>query len=392
MRIGVDACCWSNKRGFGRFTRELLEAIIARDDKNEYLFFIDRETAASGVFPERVRLIVASTSVSPIEAASASGRRSLKDIWAMSRAVMKHEIDLFFFPAVYSYFPIFNRTKIIVTIHDVIAEHHPELTFPNNKLKMFWKLKQNLALRQSDLIATVSEHSKGQIVEYFNLPESRVRVISEAARPVFAVRPRGAEMFNVLHRYHLSPNQRFLLYVGGISPHKNLNTLIIAYQSLIHDERFADVKLVLVGDYQTDAFYSAYPALKSQVERLDLTEKVSFTGFVEDDDLAYLYSAASVFVLPSLEEGFGLPVIEAMACGTAVVASERGSLPEILGNAGRFFNPLDSQDIENLLRQVLDDDAIRTEMISLGLERAQHFMWDKAAKDALSIFDELAVK
>ncbi|MBA3255754.1 MAG: glycosyltransferase family 4 protein [Pyrinomonadaceae bacterium] len=389
MRIGVDACCWSNRRGFGRFTRELLEAMLAIDKKNEYLFFVDKDTAAGDGMPETVRTIVAPTLVSPTEAASAEGRRSLRDVWALSRQVMKHRLDLFFFPAVYSYFPIFNRTKIVVTIHDVIADHHPDLVFPNRKLKLFWKLKQNVAIRQADLILTVSENAKQQIIEYFRLPESRVRAISEAARPVFVVLPQDKEMVSVLRRYSLDSGKRFLLYVGGISPHKNLQALVGAFHQLISDSRFADVRLMLVGDYKDDSFFSAYWPLKNYIDQLHLDERVIFTGFIADKDLAYLYNAAALMVLPSLEEGFGLPAIEAMACGTPVVSSDRGSLPEVLGEAGRFFDPLDTRMMADTLKRVLSESDLRKEMREAGLSRAQQFTWNKAAKDTLSIFNEL---
>lgn len=386
MKIGVDACCWSNKRGFGRFTRELLEALLAEDGGNEYLFFVDRETAETDEFPARVKKIVANTEFSPTQAASADGSRSAKDLWTMSREVLRHKIDIFLSPAVYSYFPIFNRTKIIVTLHDVIADHHPELIFPNKKAQMFWKLKQNIAIRQAHLILTVSEHSKEQIIEYFRLPESRLRVITEAARAVFTVLPHDERMEETLRRHNLKADEKFLLYVGGISPHKNLNTLIDAFA------RLNDGKLVLVGDYKDDPFFSAYPALKKQVEELGLTNKVIFAGFVEDVDLAYLYNAATLVVLPSLEEGFGLPAVEAMACGTPVAASNRGSLPEVLGDAGGFFEP---QDVENMaagIKQILDDETRREEMSRIGLNRSKQFMWKKAANDLLAIFEELANK
>ena len=389
MRIGVDACCWSNRRGFGRFTRELLEAMLAIDKKNEYLFFIDKDTAAGDRMPEKVRTIVAPTLVSPTEAASAEGRRSLRDLWALSRQVMKHPLDLFFFPAVYSYFPIFNRTKIVVTIHDVIADHHPDLVFPNRKLKLFWKLKQNMAIRQADLILTVSENARQQIVEYFKIPESRVRAISEAARAVFAVLPQDEEMATVLRRYQLDSRKRFLLYVGGISPHKNLQALVAAFHQLISDSRFADVRLMLVGDYKNDSFFSAYSSLKNYIDQLHLGERVIFTGFIADMDLACLYNSATLLVLPSLEEGFGLPAIEAMACGTPVVSSDRGSLPEVLGEAGQFFDPLDTKMMADALRRVLSDDDLRQEMRAAGLVRARQFTWNKAAKDTLAIFDEV---
>ncbi len=361
--------------------------MVAGDKSNEYLFFVDQDTALHDGLPETVQTIVASTSVSPMEAASASGRRSLKDVWALSRQVMKHRLDLFFFPAVYSYFPIFNRTKIIVTLHDVIADHHPELVFPNKKLKLFWKMKQNLALRQADVILTVSEHSKREIVKYFGVAETRVQVITEAARPIFSVLPRSEAMEKVLRRYQLG-DRRFILYVGGISPHKNLKGLVNAFHLFAHENGFSDIKLVLVGDYQNDTFFSDYTFLKMLVEQLDLTDRVIFTGFIEDGDLAYLYNAASLLAFPSLEEGFGLPAIEAMACGAPVVASNRGSLPEIVGDAGRFFDPYDPPAIAEALRQVLGDDALRKKMSGMGVMRARQFTWDRAAQDTLAIFRE----
>jgi len=389
MRIGIDATCWGNKRGFGRFTRELLEALLEIDKTNEYLFFIDNDTSDSQAIPARVKKIVAQTETSPIKAASADGRRSLKDLWAMSREVLRHKVDVFFFPAVYSYFPIFNRTKILVTLHDVIADHHPEHIFSDSKSKLFWKLKQNVAIRQADLILTVSDYSKQQIVKYFKMPESRLRVINEAARPIFKVLPPNAATDDAVRRYQLKPDEKFLLYVGGISPHKNLSVLIDAFDRLQTNPKHTEVKLVLVGDYKDDPFFSAYPALKKQVTALGFEEKVIFTGFISDEDLTYLYNAATLLVFPSLEEGFGLPAMEAMACGTPVAASDCGSLPEVLGAAGRFFNPRDAENMSETIQQILGDDAMKNSMKESGLKRAEEFLWKKAAEDTLAIFQEL---
>ena len=388
MRIGVDACCWSNRRGFGRFTRELLRAMVRSDAANDYVFFVDKSTADECTLPEEVETIVVSTRAAPTDAASAAGRRSLEDVLAFSREVLKHDLQLFFFPAVYSYFPVFNRAKIIVTLHDVIAERHPDLVFPNSRLQFYWNLKRKIALRQADLILTVSENSKRELVTFLGLPERRIRSISEAADPVFTVLPRNGEMQEMLRRYKIEPSTRFLLYVGGISPHKNLDALIAAFRELSTDPCFADLKLVLVGDYRDDPFLSAYHSLKRQIRSAALEDRVIFTGFVPDQDLALLYNAAALFVLPSLEEGFGLPVIEAMACGAPVVSSDRGSLPEVLGDAGRFFDPQDTGMLTGILKQVLTDDALRTEMRSKGLQRTPQFTWAKAANDTLAVFEE----
>ncbi len=389
MKIGVDATCWGNKRGFGRFTRELLDALIKIDTENDYIFFIDRQTYGADSIPQCVQKVVAETTVSAIEAASANSRRAVKDLWAMSRQVLKHKVDVFFFPAVYSYFPIFNRTKIVVTLHDMIADHHPELIFSDTKSKIFWKLKQNAAVKQAHLIATVSEYSRQQIVEYFNIRESRLRIISEAARSDFKILTFDNGMREVLVRHGLDKDEKFLLYVGGISPHKNLSVLIDAFK-MIADKPNMRTKLVLVGDYENDPFFSAYPSLKKQVDDLGLDNRVIFTGYVPDHDLAYLYNAATLVVLPSLDEGFGLPAIEAMSCGTPVAASNCGSLPEVLGNAGRFFDPRNPQDIFELILRLLSDDSLRSRMSEDGLDRSRHFLWKRAAESTISIFNELA--
>lgn len=390
MKIGIDACCWANKRGFGRFTRELLEALVKLDEANEYLFFIDSKTGRVDDFPSRAKLVVAPTAYSAVRAASADGRRSLSDLWAMTREVYKHKVDVFFFPTVYSYFPLLNRTKTVVTIHDMIADHHPDLVFPTRKSKFFWKLKQNLAIRQADLLATVSENSRKEIAEYFRIPKEKLRVISEAARPMFRTLPATNGLTSALAKYDLAPDETFLLYVGGISPHKNLKTLITAFARIVGHEASGQPKLILVGDYENDPFFSAYPDLRRQVSALGLDGKVFFTGFVPDEDLAYLYNAATMLVLPSFEEGFGLPAIEAMACGTPVAASHTGSLPEVLGDAGRFFDPSDADSMSAVIKSLLSDESARREMRDSGLARSQKFQWKRAAQETLAIFNELA--
>lgn len=387
MRIGVDATCWGNKRGYGRFTRELLEALLRIDDANEYVFFVDNETAAANNLPKSVKTVVAQTSVSPTTAAAAGGSRSLSDIWSMSRSVMQHPVDIFFFPTMYSYFPILNRVKIVVTLHDLIADNYPELTFPDARSRFFWRLKQRIAIWQASIIATVSEYSRSQILERFGLPKARLRVIPEAAQPVFQVTPPGVGRDDALAKYKLDSENEFLLYVGGISPHKNLSKLVEAFHEIRNSS--PSVRLVLVGDYKDDPFYSAYPSLRAQIDELKLNGSVLFTGFVPDEDLVHLYNAAAALVFPSMDEGFGLPAVEAMSCGTPVAASNCGSLPEVLGDAGIFFDPRNARDIAGVVTALLSDKNKRQQLRDRGLARSRQFRWDNAAVEALAIFNEL---
>jgi glycosyltransferase involved in cell wall biosynthesis len=307
----------------------------------------------------------------------------------MSREVWKYNLDLFFFPAVYSYYPILNRTKIVVTIHDMIPKLHPRQVFPSKKLRLFWTLKEYLAVRQANLILTVSEHSKQEITRLHRLSESRVATISEGPDVAFRPIQLNGQLDLALKGHKLDPSERFLLYVGGISPHKNLKGLVQAYFELTGDPTFSDLKLVLVGNYQNDSFLSDYSSLNELINRLHLEEKVIFTGHIDDNDLVSLYNAASLLAFPSLQEGFGLPAVEAMACGTPVAASNLGSLPEIVGDAGLFFDPLNKDDMLGVLKRILSDDDLRKDMRRKGLERAKQFSWEKAARDLLTIFENL---
>ena len=329
MKFGIDASCWTNLRGYGRYTRELLRALVVHDQHNHYRFFLSAATAKEATdVPSgpRCETVVVETSEAPTQAAAVDGRRSLHDLWMMTRAVYKYgsDLDLFFFPSVYTYFPIFGRAKVVVTIHDTIAERFPNLVFPTWRNRLFWNLKVRGAIWQSDLIATVSQSAKRDIVQEFRLPASGIRVIPNAVDEAF--RPIGDESHvqRTLIHYGIDPNRRIILYVGGISPHKNLEVLVDAYAVLRRSSVAEDTRLVLVGDFQHDVFFSSYSTLKLRIDRLGLADHVAFTGFVTDADLPHFYNAAQVVVIPSVSEGFGLPALEAMACGTPVVASRTG--------------------------------------------------------------------
>lgn len=389
MHIGVDASCWSNRRGFGRFTRELLSRLTAIDDTHEYWFFADQQTAAGAHFPSNIHCIEVKTVVSPGQAASASGRRSIADLWRMTDAVHKQNLDLFFFPAVYSYFPVRNRLKIAVTIHDMTPARFARSVFPSKKLELFWNLKQRMALWQADRIITVSNYSKEQITKHLGVESSLISIVSEGPGDAFRVLPDGEERLRVLAKFGLSRFDPFLLHTGGLSPHKNLQTLVRAFAKLREESEFSNHKLVFAGDFERDSFYSDHSALQLLSEQLALKDSIIFTGYVEDGELAHLYNAATLFVFPSLQEGFGLPAVEAMACGAPVLASNAGSLPEIIGDAGEFFDATNVAMLTELIRQILRDETLRTSLRRKGLQRSAQFSWESSARQLLAVFDTM---
>jgi glycosyltransferase involved in cell wall biosynthesis len=270
----------------------------------------------------------------------------------------------------------------------VIAEKYPQLIFNNQKHRFFWNLKVWVANKQADLILTVSEFSKKGIMEQFKIPESRIKVVTEAADKVFCPFPVTDSFHKILSRYGMNVSTKFILYVGGIAPHKNLSTLVIAYSKLIKDTNHKDIRLVLVGDYEKDVFLIDNN-LKDLLKQLCLTEKVVFTGFVPDDELVYLYNTAVVFVLPSFIEGFGLPAVEAMACGVPVIGSKTTSLPEVVGDAGLFFDPYSPDELLNRLIYIFDNEGLRDELSQRSIQRAATFSWSKSASEALNVFNQL---
>jgi glycosyltransferase involved in cell wall biosynthesis len=395
MQIGVDANCWANRRGYGRFTRELLHALLREDRRNTYWFFLDAGTKSqAAAIPDDVKQVVVPTSRAAVEAASASGRRSVRDLWTMSQAVRRHRpaLDLFYFPSVYTFYPLRIKAPVAVSIHDTIPERYPELVFTGRVPRLMWTLKVRWAVRQAAVTLTVTETSRRAIAEHFRLPDSRVRVVPDAASPIFRVIDDLGQGRQVLARHGILREDRYILYVGGISPHKNLATLLEAYAMLTaerSDGPFAP-KLVLAGDYRLDVFLSSYPALQRKIEESRLAERVLFTGYVTDEELVCLYNSAALLVLPSFDEGFGLPAVEAMACGTPVVASRAGALPEVVGDAGVLFDPYSPAELKRCLEELLRDDSRRAALRARGLRRAGDFSWDRSAAAALAIFEETA--
>ena len=392
MQIGVDANCWANRRGYGRFTRELLHALLQADRHNTYWFFLDADTKQQAAdIPASVKQVIVPTSQAAVEAASASGRRSVRDLWAMGEAVRRHRpvLDLFYFPSVYTFYPLRIKAPVAVSIHDTIPERYPELVFSGRVQRLMWTLKVRWAVHQATAILTVTETSRQAIAGTFGVTVERVHVVPDAPSAVFRPIADARRVRPVLARHGIAPDERYILYVGGISPHKNLATLLEAYAMLVvdHGDGPALPRLVLVGDYERDVFLSSYQALQRKVEESGLAGRVIFTGFVSDDDLVCLYSAAELLVMPSFDEGFGLPAVEAMACGTPVVASRAGALPEVVADAGAFFDPHSPAELKVRLEELLRDDALRATYRMRGLRRAGDFSWERSAAAASAVFE-----
>jgi glycosyltransferase involved in cell wall biosynthesis len=384
MRIGIDGGCLPNRRGFGRFAREVVRALSVAGSSHEFAVLVDRPSLDRVEIPARMETIAVEVREAPSRAASAGGRRGVRDLLAMGRGASKSGLDLIYFPASYSFFPVWNCGKVVVTMHDTLALAHPELVFSSWKGRLAWAVKEHAAVRWADRVMTVSQAAKADLAAIFKLDPASVGVVPEAADEAFRPMSDGPDSRIVLERYRINPSRRFLLYVGGLSPHKNLPRLIEAFAAGAPP----DADLVLVGDLK-DVFLTHVPALRDAVGRLGLDGRVNFTGFVPDAGLAYVYSRAFALVQPSLMEGFGLPPVEAMACGTPVLSSRAGSLPEVVGEAGEFFDPLDVPGMADAIRSLFADPDRRDRLATSALARSRTFTWKAAADALLSCFDSL---
>jgi alpha-1,3-rhamnosyl/mannosyltransferase len=383
LHVGVDATTWANDRGFGRFTRELVTALAERDSGLRYTLVFDR--AFDGPLPKNVAVLSSTTTRSLNESAVGDTSRSPRYLLQMAAAVRRAKFDVFFFPAVYSYFPLLSRVPCVVCYHDTTAERLPELLFPTQLNHRLWQLKTQLARLQTTRAMTISQSSARDLRAILHIPEQRIDLVTEAADPVFRVVEDRAAVQAARQKHGIPPDAEMLICVGGMNAHKNILGMLKALPLIL--QRRKNVHLVAVGDTSGKGFWDNVPTLKRFVaDHPPLGEHVHFTGYLDDAELVLLLNSAAALVFPSLWEGFGLPAVEALSCGAPVLASSRGSLPEVVGNAGLHFDPEDTLDIARVVLRFFDEPGLRERLTQAAVPRAQSFTWQRAAELAEQSF------
>ncbi len=390
MRIGVDATCWANERGYGRYARQIVSAMVKAAPEDEFICFLDELSAARfELNAANVTRVVVRTSAGAAAAASAAGNRTLRDMFAMTRAVRKNRLDVFFSPSVYTYFPLPPGLRSVITIHDAIAERFPELTLPSARARIFWKAKVWLALRQARSILTVSDYAAAEVARAHGVPLARIGVTLEAPARDFA--PRSAEeSAAVAAKYGIQPGSRWFVYVGGFNPHKNVRAIVRAHADLCRLAANDAPLLLLVGDAEGDVFHSEVDAIRRSIDEAGTAHDVRWLGFVPDEELSALLSSSLALVMPSESEGFGLPAIEAAACGAPIIATLESPLPQLLEGGGVFVPPGDVQAIGAAMKRFLSDDNFRNECGRRALKRAQQLTWEKSAQICLAAIRKAA--
>ncbi|HST25211.1 MAG TPA: glycosyltransferase family 1 protein [Gaiellaceae bacterium] len=381
MRIGVDATSWGNRRGYGRFARNAIDRLVKLDPETTYVLVIDEASARGAELPGET--LIVSLSRPPAEAASADSYRSPADLLRLGAAVTRARFDAFLFPSIYTYFPS-AAVPTVVGVHDLIADDFPELTVPGRRARTFWQIKQRLAIRLARRLFTVSESSRREIATRLRVPLEKLAVVPEAPDPVF--HPRSSkEIERETRAIGVEPGERYLLFAGGISPHKNVETLVAGFARLQRDR----LRLVLVGALD-DTYLSSAAVVRAQIEELGLTDRVLLPGYVSDETLACLYGGAAAVVLPSLAEGFGLPAVEAAACGAPIVLSDIPPHRETLGDDALFFPPHDADALAEQVGKLLDSETVSRSLAERGRERVARYSWDAAAEALRALVHEAA--
>jgi glycosyltransferase involved in cell wall biosynthesis len=366
-----------------------MRAMTALAPADEFLCFGDQRSFDALPSPgPNVTLVDVPQSVSPAIAAAADGHRSPRDMLRLTRKVRHYRPRVFFSPSVYTYFPLPPGQRAVVTVHDTIAERFPHLTLPSTRARLFWRLKVGLAVRQARLVLTVSEYSARSIASVLGVPRERIRVTVEA--PAAAYSPSGdADIAAAAGRLGLPAGVRWFVYVGGFNPHKRVDAIIRAHARVAR-EQTPPPRLLLVGAVSGDVFLGERERLRELIRAEGTEALVVWPGFVADAELRHLVSGAVASLLPSECEGFGLPAVEAAACGTPVIATLESPLPELLEGGGIFVAPGDVDAVSQAMRGLLCDEVRRQAMGRKARERTAALSWDAGARYALDALYEAA--
>lgn len=376
MIIGflADKIPYKARRGWGVYSYQLLKAIQSIDKENTYRCFYniflkgDKKSILISQNPRLKNIIL------PIPG------RVMELLWEkwniISAETFLGPIDIFHSP--YELLPKIKKARSVATVHDVTFLKYPEYLdsgFVNLLTRRLNHIKEN-----ADRIITVSNNTKKELIALSGIPSERITVIPEGVDGRFQPMEDKKKIEDTVRGYNISEN--YILFVGAADEDKNLVRLSEAFTQLIRE--YKDLKLVFAGNIGW-----GYRQLQEKIKNLKIDNHLIFTGYVPDSDLPALYNGARILVIPSIHEGFGLPALEAMACGTPVLSSNTSSLPEVVGDAAVQVNPFNIDEIADGLKHLMEDEALKQACINKGFIQARQFSWESAAEKVINLYKEL---
>ncbi len=368
MRIAVMLRTLEEKQGIGVYARNLMSAVLNNDKRNHYIFiYVNSEQLGSFGDHENLSEVVC----------QAKGKL-LWDHVTVPRIAKQYNADIIF-NTKFS-IPLLTFCKTMMVFHGSEWFVYPQFY---NKLDILYnKLLLPVYSKKAAAISCVSKITADDMAQFTGIDPKKLHVIHSSIASHFAPVEDQQDREKFRTKYKLP--DKYILFVGKIYPGKNFSNILRAFRK-IKDDLGNDIKLVSVGDMRWD--YAREMAL---VTELGLKDDIQFTGWVEQEELPAIYSLAELFLFPSYYEGFGIPILEAMACGCPVVTANTGACPEVAGGAAALVDPDDPGDIANSVLQLIKDKNMQDNLVRNGLKRVEAFSWDKAAKETINVFDEIS--
>ncbi len=371
MKIAINTLAMKSlKHGMGRYIGSLVNALLKIDTRNQYLLYVSDLNAQYFEVKGNPR----------VKLKFVPSNRALRLLWEQTLLpfdLKREKVDIFYGPAFTV--PLFKTCKQVVAILD--------LTWFKHRKKHIW-IKQlyfrtliPLAVRQTERVIVISQSTKKDLIKILKVPEDKIAVTHLGTSLAFRVVEDQKKLSGIRTKYNL-PRQ-FILFIGVLEPRKNIPGLVRAFSRFKEGTNLSH-KLVIGGGR---SYGWKNKEIFQVIEDLGMDKEIIFTDFILEADLPALYNLADLFVLPSFYEGFGLPILEAQACGCPVITSNISSMPEVGGDAALFVDPDDIKELAEAMRRILTDDKLKAEMIKKGFENLKRFSWEKAARETLKVFE-----
>ncbi|MCD4844226.1 MAG: glycosyltransferase family 4 protein [Methanosarcinales archaeon] len=362
MKIGIAARGLSvESGGVKQYIESLTSALLKIDNTNKYYIFYNLNNS-KGKFPKANEIILNSSS------------KLFWDYYLIPKAIKDYELDIMLFPK--NILPFFINCKSVIVIHDLAFFMSKLNAYPlNDTIYMHMMIKSSV--KRANHIITVSENTKQDIIKYLGVEESMITVTHLASNEKYRKIEDEIRLNEIKKKYGL--NDKFIFYCGSLSPRKNMIRLLMAFDTIRNK---IPHKLVLTGGRSWND-----KTLNNLIHKIG--DDVIKLGFVPDEDTPLLYNLADLFVYPSLYEGFGLPTLEAMACGCPVFTSNISSIPEVVGDAGKMVDPYNIDEMAKAMYDILTDDELKDDMVKRGQKRIKKFSWEKCAKESLYVLERI---
>lgn len=374
MKILINALLLGEKNtGIGNYILNIFSKIASLDKNNQYILYVNKK-----IYEKIKNKFGTCEFIFAYLNPDSSFKRIMIEQLYLPHLVNKIKPDIFHNPDhVLPFLPVLS--KKIITVHDLTFLKHPEAFLKSTV--MYKKLMMKNAIKKVDMIIADSDNTKNDVMQYFKLPEKKIQTVYISIADEYGIRDKNSSIRIMSSKYHI--NKPFILFTGTIEPRKNVISILKAYYELKKRKGFEHL-LVIAGKKGW-----LYNEIFDFIKEKCLQDEIIFLDYVDQGDMPSLYCASDLFIYPSIYEGFGLPVLEAMACGTPVITSNVSSLPEVAGDAAVLVDPMNIGEITDAINNVLNNRDLWNKLRVRGLENVKRFSWDRAAKETTAIYQKV---